>query len=224
MKATALKQRPDAPRHHLTDRVIAAYAAGTLPEAFSLVVASHVSLCDDCRAAVAAAEAVGGAVLDRVDEVRMDPGALDAVLARLGAAPEALPKPAPRATGVFPEPLRAYVGGDLDAVRWKRVGGGVKQAVLAQADGASVRLLSIPGGQAMPEHGHGGLELTLVLQGAFADGDERFQRGDVETEDATDQHVPVAEPGQTCICLAATDAPLRFTSFLPRLVQPFVRI
>jgi putative transcriptional regulator len=76
----------------------------------------------------------------------------------------------------------------------------------------------------MPEHGHGGLELTLVLQGAFADGDERFQRGDVETEDATDQHVPVAEPGQTCICLAATDAPLRFTSFLPRLVQPFVRI
>ena len=51
-------------RHHLTDDLLMGYAAGVLPEAFSLVAATHVSLCDDCRARLAAFEAVGGAVLE----------------------------------------------------------------------------------------------------------------------------------------------------------------
>jgi putative transcriptional regulator len=89
---------------------------------------------------------------------------------------------------------------------------------------ASVRLLQIPAGQAMPEHGHRGIELTLVLKGAFRDQAARFGRGDVEIADASDQHTPVAEAGEDCICLAATDAPLRFVSILPRLVQPFIGI
>jgi putative transcriptional regulator len=47
-------------QHHLTTPLLMGYAAGTLPEAFNLVVATHVSLCDDCRAALAEFEAVGG--------------------------------------------------------------------------------------------------------------------------------------------------------------------
>ncbi|MES2813417.1 MAG: transcriptional regulator, partial [Pseudomonadota bacterium] len=31
-------------RHHLSDQLLMGYAAGQLPEAFSLVVATHVSL------------------------------------------------------------------------------------------------------------------------------------------------------------------------------------
>ena len=34
-------------RHHLSDQLLMAYAAGQLPEAFNLVVATHVSLCDE---------------------------------------------------------------------------------------------------------------------------------------------------------------------------------
>ena len=52
-------------RHHLSDQLLMAYSAGDLPEAFNLVVATHVSLCDECRARAEAYEAVGGAVLDR---------------------------------------------------------------------------------------------------------------------------------------------------------------
>ena len=51
-------------RHHLSDPLLIAYAAGNLPEAFSLVVATHVSMCDDCRARLGAFEAVGGAVVE----------------------------------------------------------------------------------------------------------------------------------------------------------------
>ena len=50
-------------RHHVSDRLLMAYAAGTLPEAFSLVVATHLSLCDECRARAASYDALGGAVL-----------------------------------------------------------------------------------------------------------------------------------------------------------------
>jgi putative transcriptional regulator len=36
--------------------------------------------------------------------------------------------------------------------------------------------------------------------------------------------MPVAETGPDCICLAATDAPLRFNRMFPRLLQPLFRI
>jgi len=76
----------------------------------------------------------------------------------------------------------------------------------------------------VPDHGHHGLELTLVLQGAFRDEDAVFKRGDVEIATEETQHTPIAEPGLDCICLAATDAPLKFRAILPRLAQPFLRI
>ena len=37
--------------------------------------------------------------------------------------------------GIFPAPLRDYVGGDLAAVNWRPVGMGVRQAILPTARG-----------------------------------------------------------------------------------------
>lgn len=208
-------------KHHLSDQLLMGYAAGNLPEAFSLVVATHVSLCDECRARLETYEAVGGAVLE-AEAATMSEASLEACLARIGAREERQ-KPAPR-RGILPGPLADYVGGDLAKVRWKPLGMGVRQAILPTAKGASARLLYIPAGQSVPDHGHRGLELTLVLQGAFRDDTTRFGPGDVEIADEADEHTPVAEMGQDCICLAATDAPLRFMGLVPRLLQPVFRI
>ncbi len=211
-------------KHHLTDSLLMAYASGNLSEGFGLVVATHVSLCDECRARMEGFEAVGGALMDD-EAVAVEPSSLEATLALiergLGAsAPPTRTLP----SAIFPSPLQAYAGGDLDDVNWRNVGGGVKQAILETDEETSVRLLSIPGGAAMPDHGHRGIEMTLVLKGAFKDEDDRFGRGDVEIADEELHHTPIAEEGETCICLAATDAPLRFTGWLPRLVQPFLKI
>ena len=211
-------------RHHLSDKLLIAYAAGELPEAFSLVVATHLTLCDDCRAQAAAFDAVGGALLDGAGEVAMAEDALDLALARIGGLPQAArPEPQQR-TGLLPAPLVGYVGGDLPAVRWRRVAGGVRQAILPTGKGAAARLLHIPAGMAIPDHGHRGLELTLVLEGAFADQGERFGPGDVEISDESIEHRPVVLADQDCLCLTAADAPLRFRGLIPRLVQPFLRI
>ena len=214
-------------RHHLSDALLEGYSAGTLPEAFNLLVATHVSLCDERRAGRRARATGGGARRPGAAPAPLAEGALAATLARLKGevpAPRPAPRPAPQPAAVFPAPLREYVGGDAGAVRWRPVGGGVRQAILATAGAASARLLYIPGGVAVPDHGHRGMELTLVLQGAFRDETDRFARGDVEIADESLEHTPVAEAGEPCICLAVTDAPLRFNSLIPRLLQPFLKI
>jgi putative transcriptional regulator len=212
-------------RHHLSDELLMAYSAGTLPEAFSLVVATHISLCDECRARLGAHDEVGGAILSDCGTAPIAEDSLEATLRRIAsmdAAAEPARTPVPGA--VFPAPLRDYVGGDLSAVKWRSVGGGVRQAVLRTGSDATVRLLHIPPGVAIPDHGHRGTELTLVLKGAFRDEGDRFGRGDIEIANEDLEHTPVAEDGEDCICLAATDAPLRFNALIPRIAQPFIGI
>lgn len=213
-------------RHHLNDQLLMAYAAGTLPEAFGLVAATHVSLCDECRARLAAFEAVGGAVIDTAPDCEMSADCLARVMARLDGPPEtpAARKPAARNASDLPGPIAAYVGGGLEAVKWRPVGMGVRQAILPTSRHATARLLYIPAGQAVPDHGHRGTELTLVLRGAFHDSSDHFGPGDLEVAGEELEHTPIADAGEPCICLAATDAPLRFTGLVPRLLQPLFRI
>ena len=142
-------------------------------------------------------------------------------MARLGAQDA---RPAVPARSDVPAPLADYIGRDFAGVKWRALGMGVRQAILPTGRGATARLLYIPAGQAVPDHGHRGTELTLVLQGAFRDSIDRFGPGDLEIATEADEHTPVAEAGTDCICLAATDAPLRFTGMIPRLLQPLFRI
>lgn len=218
--------------HGIPDDILAEYASGNLNEAFSLVVAAHVSLSDEARTRLDAMERIGGALLEASVPPDMTAPSLDAALARIRSAPPEAPEPPPaRLRGgdgapcdVLPAPVRAYVGGGIGAVRWRSLGMGAKQAILQSDREASVRLLYIPAGCEMPDHGHRGTEMTLVLKGAFLDGDERFARGDVEIADEDTEHRPVADVGEDCICLAACEGALKFSGLLPRIAQPFFRI
>lgn len=208
--------------HHLEEQTLFAYAAGNLPEAFNLIVAAHVSLCDDCRATVESYDALGGALLTEGAAVALSEDSLARTLAGLDdempAPPEVLRQ------GVLPRPVQDYVGGDLDAVVWRPVGMGVKQAVLPTSKEATARLLRIPAGVEIPDHSHDGVEMVLVLQGAFHDETDTFARGDVEVADGSVSHTPVAAAGEDCICLAVTEAPLKFKNFIPKVAQKFSRI
>lgn len=204
-----------------------AYSAGDLPEAVNLIVATHISLCDECRAALGSYDAVGGAVLDTCDTVEMSQSSLNSVLDMIHAQDtmEAETKTeAPVRDDVLPAPLINYIGGGLDSVRWRSAGMGVKQAILPTSEDATARLLYIPAGTAIPDHGHHGLELTLVLKGAFQDEGGYFGRGDIEVASEDLHHTPVADISEDCICLAVTDAPLKFKGLVPRIAQPFLGI
>lgn len=207
--------------HHIAEKLIAAHVAGQLPHVFSVVVAAHISVCDECRARAEAAEVLGGALMDGVGPVGLSSGALDRALAALDDEVPAAPAPIGR-SGVFPAPVMQAMGGKPPA--WRMLGGGVRQQILAADGEGSLRLLYIPPGLAVPEHGHRGLEMTMVLQGSFSDSEGHFAAGDVEVAGGELDHQPIAGPEGPCICLAATDAPLRFHALLPRLLQPLFRI
>jgi putative transcriptional regulator len=258
-------------RHHLPDELLLAYAAGTLAEPWSLVVATHLSLCPVCRAREAHFAAIGGAELESFMPERLDAGALDACFARIerqdragagatgdgatfssdtasrgtradrtlsdeigsGAAagfiapqtpvrraPRQTPRPA--APPLFPAPLRRYAGGDADAVRWRPIGFGIRQRRLLSQGNTQVRLLLVSPGVALPEHGHRGLELIMVLKGSFDDAHDEFGRGDISVADEQVSHRQVIGSGEPCICLVVTDAPLAFRSIVYRIAQRFV--
>ena len=216
--------------HHVGDDLLLAYGAGTLDEATSLLVATHLALCPLCRADLELADTVGGATIEfgEAPTVPVAETILDAILAGQGGeavegtGPDADTPPATPRSFVLPQPLRDYAGDDAAGLRWRTVGGGIRQYPLGtDGTGARARLLSIPAGRSVPDHGHRGFEATLVLAGAFFDRGEWYRRGDVEIADPSVVHRPVAGPEQDCICLAVTDAPLRFRTLIPRLLQPF---
>lgn len=125
-------------------------------------------------------------------------------------------KPMPSAAPVasVPEPLRGYLGRPVPELGWLPVMGGMKAYPLPEFTGrAGVRLLAIEPGRRMPRHTHEGLELTLVLQGSFADASGTYAKGDVATADAAVDHQPQAGAGELCLCLAVEDAPLKLTGF-----------
>jgi len=207
--------------HHIPDPMLAAYAAGTLPHAFEVVVATHVSMCDTCRVSLEAHQAVGGAILESAAASDLSDGMKSGVMALLDQSIDDQ-QPAPKRAGIYPGPVMQALRNK--APRWKSLGFGVRQSILSDGPDGSLRLLHIPPGRAVPDHGHNGMELTLVLQGSFHDETGTFGVGDLEIADEDLEHTPIAVEGDPCICLAATDAPLRFRTFMPRVLQPLFRI
>ena len=210
-------------KHHVSDDLLMAYASGNLAEGFSIAVAAHVSMCDHCRSTLESLNAVGGAFLERDTNVSVDACAFSKTLERINAC-QSVSQPKEKRKSDFPEPLSDYVGHGLADITWQPLGMGVKQAMLETSEDATARLLYIPAGAAMPDHSHRGLELTLVLEGAFADENDYFAKGDVQIADGSTNHTPVAMDGKPCICLAVTEAPLKFRKMFHRLIQPLLRI
>lgn len=216
------------------DEMLLAYATGALNEPLSLVVASHIALDPSSRADVEAYETVGGALIEELEPASLRDDALERTLARLDVL-EAEPgaerqscspvKPQPKDGLVLPSPLRDYVGSDIDTLPWKPVIRGVEEVELkvGAGEGTRTRLMRIAPGAGAPRHTHGGMEVTLVLDGAYRDASGTYRRGDVQVADDAVEHQPVAEGERTCLCLVVSEAPIRLTGFFGRLLNPFIR-
>lgn len=216
--------------HHPSDDLLFDYATGTLGEAWSLAIATHLALCPSCRQEIARIEAIGGSLMEVTTPIAITDDAFDRLLEHIDeAAPdlEAPPLATPKSSTppVLPEPLRRYAGGDIEHLNWQRLGLGASQLLLPMTEtGVSARMLRIPAGRPVPTHSHGGLELTLVLSGAFSDATGHYGRGDLQEADSDLEHQPHATPETDCVCLAITDAPLKFKSLAARIAQPFLGI
>jgi putative transcriptional regulator len=205
--------------HHPSEETLLAYASGNLDEAHRVVVATHLTGCATCRAVVLLAERVGGDILESLATEDLRPGALEACLQHLDA-----PRPAPSPPTVPPGLPATLAGYRLGRLRRPVKGLGIATILPPSPGRAGLHLLHVAPGMNLPPHGHGGLELTAVLQGAFEDDDGIYRPGDVAETGVADHHTPVALAGETCICLFSIDGRLRFDHWLARLVQPLFGI
>jgi putative transcriptional regulator len=210
--------------HHPSDATLAAFAAGTLDEGRSLVVATHLSLCAQCRNGLRAFEHVGGALLDGLEPAVMRAGALQNAMAQIGRIeidPPVMPAPRASVRSGLPAPLSEYALGP-----WRWIGRGVhrRSAAVPSEQGSRVFMLKAAPGTRLLHHRHVGTEWTCVFQGAFRHDLGRFGPGDFDEADESAEHKPVVEDGDTCICLVALQGSLQLQGWFGRLLQPFVRV
>jgi putative transcriptional regulator len=207
--------------HHPSDELLLAHASGASDEAVSLIVATHLALCPPCRKKVAAAESAGGALLANAEPVAMSADALNGVLARLDRTKLETPKPRVQGNFIAPEPLRSYLGGDLDVVKWRSIVPGISYRPLFRRGASDARLIRSRPGHGVGMHTHHGEEFTLCLAGGYTDVTGTFARGDLQSADPALLHRPMADDGEDCVVLAVSDAALKFQNGAIGLLAKF---
>lgn len=204
------------------ESLVAQYAAGDLGYGMSVLVASYITLSPAARDQYRALEQLNGVLLDEAEQSDVKEDALDAIMARLDE-----PEPEEQNVSVqenqdLPAALRELLDVSVEDADWRFAYPGVKQVKLPFGDnGETVKLLKIKPGKAAPRHTHKGIEATLVLRGAFRDGNRLYERGQLALADQHIQHRPRAEGIEDCICLAVTDGALRFTDSIGRIARDF---
>lgn len=196
-----------------TDALLARYVAGVLPRPAQVLVQSHLELKADNRAFVGGLEQLAGDALELIRPIVIP--CRDAMLDRIFVSDmpvvEAVEE---RSDSVFPRALREFLGMDADDVPWRTKIPGLREYDIGEIDGVHSTLFWIRPGRRLPAHTHSGSELTLVLDGAFADTSGRYGRGDISVADESVDHRPIAEAGRPCISFAVTEGPLRLTGKL----------
>lgn len=211
--------------HHPGSESLMSCSAGSMPEAFAAVMASHISICPACRKELALMEEIGVQLFRSIKPSAMTREPPIAMMRRAEAdsAPSGPSEFAPPTAGGMPAPLVALAGSDLDGVPWKRLAPGVQHFPLPLTPGATgqLRLIKVAPGTVLPEHDHSGSELTLVLRGSYRDETGHYKTGDVADMAPGSGHGPIADPVEGCVCLIASEDKMRFKSVLAKLWQPF---
>jgi putative transcriptional regulator len=212
-----------AVNHHASDELLLAYAAGQLSPAPALVVASHLAMSDEDASRLSTFEQLGGALIDEQPLADVAPDLFEAMLAHLDE-----PAPEERIAAPFdhsaldmgialPAPLAACRIG-----KWRTIGPGIRFAKVDMPEDPAFKvvLLRVAAGRALPEHGHAGRELTVILKGHFSDEGGTYGPGDFEEEDGDSNHQPVVSRDGECICLTAIEGRLKPNSWLARVMMP----
>jgi putative transcriptional regulator len=208
------------PSHHPEPDELLAYASGTCEEWEALVVACHLTYCEECRTESALLDEVGGVLLG---ELEGGGGAT-----RPDAAPREAPsaQPAAPSRSAFhvaiglPRPLHAYF---RDAApKWRFLAPGVQHIPLSfSVGGVPARVVRFKPGFVVPEHSHQGLEMVLVLSGELRDSAtaETFRAGDLSRREAGTGHAQEIIGPDPCVALVVSTRTIRPATLWGRILQ-----
>jgi putative transcriptional regulator len=176
----------------------------------------------DNRPFVAALEELAGQSLASAEPCALDRRA-ERLAAIFGCPERKAEAPARYGDAVLPDPLARFLGRGLEQITWRTLLPGIREHRVAGCEGSEAALLWVRAGRRMPSHSHDGSEITLILKGGFQDESGHYRRGDIAFADSDLDHHPLADADEDCICFAVTDAPLRLTGPIGRIVQKILR-
>ena len=204
-------------KHHLHPEILMSYAAGNSSSELSLIIASHITVCSKCRKEVCLYEDIGGKVLEESLSVETKAETLDIILSKLdGLTSELITNTVIENNSFKNIPVvlqKMLPEGNSLTEKWKKGIGGIKYFdinIESSSKGAHARMLSIPPGKKLPNHGHEAQELTLVLEGGFSDENGHYNVGDIAIEDENNVHSPIADSEEGCVCLVVYEGNLKF--------------
>lgn len=206
-------------KSHPAPENLVSCAAGSMPEALAAVMACHMAMCAGCRRELSFLDSVGATLLEGLSPEPVS----SKVISPKTESPPAHRHTSFTADSDVPEPLQKVVGTRLEDIKWRRVSPGIWRypIPLSEHSKASLKLVKVAPGRAIPQHRHSGSEMTLVLKGTFTDEFGRYDIGDVVELGEGLEHTPVASPDGYCICLIASEGPTQFRSLLARAFQKF---
>lgn len=208
------------------------YAAGCLDQAQTMVVQAHLSLSGQGHKILRDCACIGGTLLEKnCEPVAMSEASLNSVMQRLDAPANLPPQPETPAESILPEGHclpdcieKTVSAKSSDALKWKSFYPGIEFVSLPlPCKKSKAHIIKASPGSVAPKHAHGGLEITLLLDGSMYEEGERYTVGDLIIHDAdTPPHSPQACEQQGCVCLTVSSAPMKFTG-IASLLNPFVR-
>lgn len=219
--------------YHPTTELLMDYAAGSLPLAHAISVATHLEHCQECRNTVAKLNQIGSSLFAEQETHLAEPTNFHSLKAHLldnldqlsiGQESEEQQPATQNANYRIPKSLRQFVQEDYDSLEWTRLSSSLKVATLCtDGKGSQVALTRIKAGSHIPTHSHTGEEITLVLEGSFSDESGIYGKGDFISRNQTHKHKPIVSKDSECICLTVLDAPIQFTGFFTRWLNPLLR-
>ncbi|WGP00057.1 ChrR family anti-sigma-E factor [Saccharophagus degradans] len=214
---------------HPSDNTLIEYSAGNLPAALAICVATHLEYCPQCSHRASQLNSLGGTLLETSAKAQVASTSFTQLMARIQAAPTMgdIKAPVATATKTSAKPNLPKVINKLihpaRPLKWKRVSPALKEAIVTVGqDQYEVCFHRIKRGGKVAEHDHGGTEITVVLEGSFSDELGTYTVGDYIEKQPGDIHRPMATQNEDCLCLSVSEAPVKITGLLGKLINPFI--
>ncbi len=210
--------------HHPNEDILLSYHKGELPFAHSIVIAAHIETCSHCQSELALLNDIGATFFDAQDEILMDENALDLALARIERPQDELKEcRAPNYLAQFDIPSIVQSIGIKNRY-WAAPGVWIAPLEIDPKSDGMAYFMYAKKGLEMPLHKHDGMEFTQVLYGSLSDQNGEYKVCDFMGVEDDYDHSPIIGSQTDCLCLIATEKPIRPLNLMGKLLQPFARI
>ena len=217
-------------QNHPSDEQMTEFSAGSLAMTRALCISAHIDHCRSCQQRLTRLQYLASAQLENLPAQNVSQSLKSQVMQQLkntevSAQCDQPQTPQKQTQSDIPRCLHKWVTGSFDELNWSKLSPSISiSEICSEGNGSKAALVKVKAGGSMAHHSHTGEEVTVILQGSFSDEDGIYCKGDYLFRQPGHKHNPIVSKDQDCICLMVLDAPIQFTGWFSRLLNPILRL